>query len=50
MTYAVIAYLFTFQAFLTPLCSQNALIAVQCVSPESETEKQSQIQDDFLVL
>jgi len=31
-TYAVIAYLFTFQPFSTVLCSQNALIAEQCVS------------------
>jgi hypothetical protein len=31
-TYAVIAYLFAFQPFSTALCSQNALIAVQCVS------------------
>jgi hypothetical protein len=32
-TYAVIAYLLTFQPFLTVLCSQNALISVKCVSP-----------------
>ena len=32
-TCAVIAYLLTFQSFLTILYSQNALIAVQCVSP-----------------
>ncbi|HNA21064.1 MAG TPA: DMT family transporter [Agitococcus sp.] len=33
-TNAVIAYLLTLQPFATVLCSQNALIAVQCVSPE----------------
>lgn len=33
-TYAVTAYLFTFQAFLMPLCSQNALISMKCVSPD----------------
>jgi hypothetical protein len=38
-TYAVIAYLFTFQPFLTVLCSQNALIAVQCVSPDFFMQK-----------
>lgn len=32
-TYAVIAYLFTKQALLTLFRSQNALIAVRCVSP-----------------
>jgi hypothetical protein len=32
-TYAVIAYLLALQPFLTVLCSQNALIAAQCVSP-----------------
>jgi len=30
----VIAYLLTSQSFATILCSQKALIAVQCVSPE----------------
>lgn len=34
MTYAAIANLFTFQSFSTTSCSQNALIAVRCVSPD----------------
>ena len=38
-TYAVIAYLFTFQPFSTVLCSQNALISVKCVSPVYFTSK-----------
>ncbi|HMU86493.1 MAG TPA: hypothetical protein PKC11_02555, partial [Agitococcus sp.] len=33
-TYAVIAYLFTFQPFSTVLCSPNARLKVKRVSPE----------------
>ncbi|WP_297921058.1 hypothetical protein, partial [uncultured Agitococcus sp.] len=33
-TYAVIAYLFTFQPFSTVLCSSNARLKVKRVSPE----------------
>lgn len=33
-TDTVIAYLLTLQPFATVLCSKNALIAVQCISPE----------------
>ena len=34
MTYAIIAYLFTFQPFSTVLCSPNARLKVKRVSPE----------------
>ena len=34
MTYAIIAYLFTFQPFSTVLCSPNACLKVKSVSPE----------------
>jgi len=35
-TYAIIAFLLTLQSLITILCSQNALISMKCVSPDSK--------------